>query len=429
MKSNNQITYEKLCEVLPAGVNSPVRAFKGLDIPPMVVKCGQGDTITDMDGNRFIDYCLSWGPLIHGHAHPAVLGPVQARMAMGTSFGITTEIEEKLARKIVEKVKSVESIRFVSSGTEATMSAARLARGATGRDLLVKFAGNYHGHADFFLIQAGSGVMHLSSTSSSAGIPNALVQHMICLPYNDSEAVKKLFANPIYRDSIAGVILEPVAANMGVVPAERSFIKTLREETEKSGALLIFDEVVTGFRLGLGGAQEYYGVKPDLTCFGKVIGGGFPVAAFGGRKEVMRYLAPLGPVYQAGTLSGNPVAMEAGLQTLLLLEKEGTYSELERKANVITKPVQALIEKRNLNACVQQAGSMFTLFFGKKRVANFEDARALDIALFARFFRYMYDHGVYIPPAQQEAWFVSTVHEEDHLNKTRDLILQFLQEL
>ncbi len=428
MTTKNETIYQRLCEVLPAGVNSPVRSFKGLDMPPMVVRSGKGDSITDADGNVFIDYCLSWGPLVHGHAHPDILGPVQKRIQMGTSFGITTEIEEMLARKIVQSVPSVELIRFVSSGTEATMSAARVARGYTGRDIIVKFAGNYHGHADFFLIQAGSGVLNLSQTSSSAGIPNAMVQHMFCLPYNDPQAIIDLFAKSDYQGKIAAVILEPIAANMGVVPADRSFIQTLREQTKKNGALLIFDEVVTGFRLGMGGAQEYYGVEPDMTCFGKIIGGGFPAAAFGGRKAVMESLAPLGPVYQAGTLSGNPVAMEAGLQTLLLLEKKGVFAELERKANVITKPVQEWILKRKANACVQQVGSMFTLFFGKKSVKNLDDARGLDLNLFARYFRFMYDHGVYLPPSQHEAWFVSTVHEEKHLEKTRDLTLQFLEQ-
>lgn len=422
----NSSIYQRLCEVLPAGVNSPVRSFKGLGLPPMVVKSGQGDSITDAEGNVFIDYCLSWGPLVHGHAHPAIVGPVQKRMALGTSFGITTEIEEQLARKIVQAVPSVERIRFVSSGTEATMSAVRVARGFTRRDYVVKFAGNYHGHADFFLVQAGSGVLDLPE-SSSAGIPSALVQHMFCLPYNDSKAIIDLFA--AQGDKIAAVILEPIAANIGVVPAERPFIQTLREQTTKYGALLIFDEVVTGFRLGLNGAQGYFGVTPDLSCFGKIIGGGFPAAAFGGRREVMECLAPLGAVYQAGTLSGNPVAMEAGLQTLLMLEKKGTYEELERKANVITKPVQEWIEKHKLNACMQQVGSMFTLFFGQKKVRNLDDARGLDLNLFARFFRFMYTHGVYLPPSQQEAWFVSTVHEERHLEKTRDLVLQFLKEL
>lgn len=423
---SNKIIYERLCQVLPAGVNSPVRSFKGLDMPPMVVRSGKGDSITDTEGNVFVDYCLSWGPLVHGHANGEILGPVQKRMEMGTSFGITTEIEEQLGRKIVEAVRGVERVRFVSSGTEATMSAVRVARGFTGRDLVVKFAGNYHGHADFFLVQAGSGVLNLP-TSSSAGIPNALVQHMLCLPYNDSPSVVDLFTR--LGDQIAAVILEPIAANIGVVPADKSFIQTLREQTKKHGALLIFDEVVTGFRLGMGGAQAYFGVEADMTCFGKIIGGGFPAAAFGGRKEIMEVLAPLGPVYQAGTLSGNPVAMEAGLQTLKLLEKKGVYEELERKANVIVKPVQKWLQEHNAEACMQQVGSMFTLFFGKKSVKNLDDARGLDLNLFARFFRFMYDHGIYLPPSQHEAWFVSTVHEEKHLERTRDLILQFLKDL
>lgn len=422
-KSNSQRIYERLCEVIPSGVNSPIRACKGIIDPPMVVERGEHDMIYDVDGNSYIDFCCSWGALLHGHAHPTILAAVQKRMALGTSFGITTEIEESLARAIVDRIPSVEKIRFVSSGTEATMSVARLARGFTKRNLIVKFSGNYHGHADFFLVKAGSGVMNLCPSSSSAGIPDQIVQHTVSLTYNDiEESCTFIRAN---GTDIAAVILEPIAGNMGVVPATQEFIAMLREETKKVGALLIFDEVITGFRVGSKGAQGIYPVKPDLTCFGKIIGGGFPAAAFGGRADIMDYLAPLGPVYQAGTLSGNPVAMEAGVQALALIT-DNTYTELERKAAIITKPIQAYFEKHNIEACVQECGSMFTIFFGKRAVHNMDDAKALDSDRFKAFFRYMYSHGVYIPPLQQEAWFVSTVHTDANLEKTRDLVLGYL---
>ena len=413
---------ERLSQFIPGGVNSPVRAFKGLGLPPMVVESGSKDCIVDVDGNKYIDYCGSWGALIHGHAHPAILNAVKERMVKGTTFGITTAIEAKMAEKVVGLIDSIEKVRFVTSGTEATMSAVRLARGYTGRKIVVKFNGNYHGHADFFLVRAGSGVAELSSTSSSAGIPDEVVQHVVSLPYNDVAAVREF----LRAHEVAAVIFEPIAGNMGVVPAAREFVDMLREETAKQGALLIFDEVITGFRVALGGAQSLFGIRPDLTCFGKIIGGGFPVAAFGGRKEVMDYLAPDGPVYQAGTLAGNPVAMEAGYQALSLLEAPGFYKELERKANVITEPLRSLIEEEGLDLCVQQVGSMFTLFFGAHAVRNHEDAKKLDTQRFARFFRHLYKKGIYIPPSQHETWFVSAAHESAHLEQTRDIILAYI---
>lgn len=382
--------YERLCEVIPGGVNSPVRAFKGLDIPPMVVEKASADMIYDVDGNGFIDYCGSWGPLIHGHAHPAIIQAASQRMAMGTTFGVTSEIEEQLARKIVGCIPSIEKIRFVSSGTEATMSAARLARGFTKRNLLVKFIGNYHGHADFFLVRAGSGVVNLTATSSSAGIPDEIVSQTVCLQYNDIETCKQFLLHEKNREHIAAVIIEPIAGNMGCVPANKEFLWMLREITQSIGALLIFDEVISGFRVGLGGAQQLYGITPDLTCLGKIIGGGFPAAAFGGRREIMDCLAPLGNVYQAGTLSGNPVAMAAGLQALNMLEVDGFYEELERKTKIITKPVKALLNRKKLNHCIQQVGSMFTIFFGRTSVANMEEGHLLDLDGFADFFRYMF---------------------------------------
>jgi glutamate-1-semialdehyde 2,1-aminomutase len=424
--SNSQRINESLSEIIPGGVNSPVRSFKGMGIPPMIVESGYQDCIVDVDGKTFIDYCCSWGPLIHGHAHEQILEAVKKRIIKGTTFGITTSIEEQLARKIVSHVDSVEKIRFVSSGTEATMTAIRLARGFTKRDIIIKFTGNYHGHADFLLVRGGSGLVGINPTSSSAGIPEEAIQHTVCLPYNDTEAAYKILNTLGVKERIAAVILEPIAANMGVVPGNQDFIEMLRKETKRNGSLLIFDEVITGFRLGLSGAQEIYKIKPDLTCFGKVIGGGFPAAAFGGRADIMDMLAPMGPVYQAGTLSGNPVAMEAGMQTILLLEGKGFYEEIERKTNLITQPVREAIQTKNLNACLQQAGSLFTIFFGKRKVNNMEDGECLDLEQFARYFRYMYKNGVYVSPSQYEACFVSMAHTEENLNKTRDLILNFL---
>jgi glutamate-1-semialdehyde 2,1-aminomutase len=419
--------YSQLCEVIPGGVNSPVRAFKGLDATPLVAEKGVGDLIYDVDGNSYIDFCGSWGALLHGHAHPYIIDAAIERTRKGTSFGITTPIEEQLARKIIEHNPSVQKIRFVSSGTEATMSAIRLMRGFTGKEIIIKFTGNYHGHSDFLLVKAGSGLVGLNPESSSAGVPQDSVKNTVCLPFNDVETCRNIFYHPVYRNKIAGVIIEPVAGNMGVVPATKEFMQMLREETSKAGALLIFDEVMTGFRVGLKSAQGMYGITPDLSCFAKIIGGGFPAAAFGGRKDIMDYLAPLGPVYQAGTLSGNPVAMEAGLASLKLAEMPGVYEELDRKTALICDPVADRLKQKNLNACVQRVGSMMTIFWGARQVSCMEDAQNLDAALFAKFFRYMFEEGIYIPPAQHEAWFVSTVHTEEHLVKTRDAILKFLE--
>lgn len=421
-------TFVRLKKVIPGGVNSPVRACLSMNQTPLIASHAKEDLIYDMDDRAYIDYCGSWGALIHGHANPIILQAVERRMRKGTSFGVTTEIEQLLAEKITSQILTIEKIRFVSSGTEATMSAVRLARGFTKRDLIVKFAGNYHGHADFFLVQAGSGVLSLTPSSSSHGIPDEMVKHTINLSYNDLEGTKAALNDPLIKERIACVILEPIAGNLGVVPASKEFILMLREETKKIGALLIFDEVITGFRVGIHGAQDLFEVQPDLTCFGKIIGGGFPAAAFGGKREIMDLLAPLGPVYQAGTLSGNPVAMEAGLQALLLLEEPDFYENLQRKTDLLLNPIKEFIEENNINACVQSVASMFTLFFGLKQVKNLDDAKKLDNATFAKLFRYLFDRGIYIPPLQQEAWFVSAAHTEEHLRDTRDLILTFLKD-
>ncbi|MCH9626623.1 MAG: Glutamate-1-semialdehyde 2,1-aminomutase [Chlamydiales bacterium] len=417
----SQEIYHASCQFIPGGVNSPVRAFPGLNQTPLVVQSGQGDTILDVDGTTYIDFCCSWGALIHGHAHPAIVEVAQRQVAKGSSFGITTEVEAKLAHLITESVPSVEKVRFVSSGTEATMSAARLARGFTKRDLLLKFAGHYHGHADSFLIQAGSGAAHLAS---SAGVPEDFVKHTLCLPYNDFDACREVFQT--YGERIAGLILEPIAANMGVIMPKEGFLEMLREETQKVGALLIFDEVITGFRVALGGAQELYGIEPDLTCFGKIVGGGFPAAAFGGKAEIMDHLAPIGAVYQAGTLSGNPVAMEAGLQALKLCAAPGFYQTLQEKTDSLTAPIRAVIEEGGLKMRLHQVGSLFTLFFGGHPIHTIEDVKRCDQTAFVRFFQALYEQGIYVSPSQFEANFLSSAHSDTSLNYTRECMVEWL---
>ncbi len=424
VRDKSKKAYDHACEVIPFGANSPVRAFPGLDQTPMIVRSGFQDELTDVDGQRYIDYCCSWGALIHGHAHPAIVEATQKRIALGSSFGVTSPIEVDLAQKVVDHVPSVEKVRFVSSGTEATMSAVRLARGFTGRELLVKFSGCYHGHSDPFLVEAGSGAANCS-TSSSAGVPYDVAKNTISIPFNDFDAVRAALA----RQNVAAVIVEPIAANMGVVLPEPGFLEMLREETTKKGALLIFDEVITGFRVGLSGAGGLFGIKPDLSCFGKIVGGGFPAAAFGGRADVMDMLSPIGGVYQAGTLSGNPVAMEAGFQALTLLEREGFYETLEAKANIITKPIEQMIKKKDLTLTLHQVGSMFTLFFGVRKVKNLHDVKGCNFKQFNAYFKHAFDRGVYVAPSQYEANFVSMSHTQDHLEKTRDVILEFLNDL
>ncbi len=405
MRPKSFSIYESACKVSPGGVHSPVRAFHRMGIHPLIAERGQGDTLYDVDGKKYIDYCCSWGALILGHAHPGVVASACAQIHKGSSFGLSTEEEEMLARRIVELVPSIEKVRFVSSGTEANMSALRLARGYTGRPSVVKFSGHYHGHADSLLVQAGSGARHYSV---SKGVSEDIIKNTYCLPFNDIQTSLDFLRS---HNDIAAVILEPIACNMGVVPADPMFLQMLREETQKSGILLIFDEVITGFRLGLSGAQGYYGIIPDITCLGKILGGGFPAAAFGGRKEIMDELAPLGEVYQAGTLSGNPVAMAAGRYTLMQLERPGFYDELTAKTEIITKPLQ----ERCLDVRVEQVGSLFTPFFVS------EDR-------YKEFFIYLLDRGIYIPPCAHEACFVSSAHTQEHLEYTRDTMLAFFKD-
>lgn len=419
-------TYSFLCRCMPGGVSSPVRSAKGMGQPPLIASKGQGDLIFDVDDKGFIDYCCSWGALIHGHAFPPIIEAIKKRADLGTTFGATTLLEGSLAQKILEAYPSMEKVRFVSTGTEATMSALRLARGFTKRNLIVKFSGHYHGHADALLVKAGSGVAD-NFESSSAGVPLESIKNTICLPFNDFEAFRLFGENSSFTENLAAVIVEPVAANMGVVPPAPGFLELLREKTEEWGSLLIFDEVVTGFRLGLGGAQELFHIKPDITCLGKIVGGGLPAAAFGGRQEIMDCLAPLGPVYQAGTLSGNPLAMEAGLQAVTLLEKEGFYEEIENKTRLLTDPIEEAIKTKGYNCSLQRVGSIFTLFFGRKSVNNFDETQSCDKEKFAAFFRYLFKNGVYIPPLQLEPWFISAAHTKEHLLYTRDLVIAFLE--
>lgn len=405
---------------MPGGVSSPVRAFFGMPVDPMIVQEGRGDLLVDVDGHSYIDFCQSWGSLILGHSPPAVVKALAEQIGQGTSFGITTPYEQELAAKIIEHLPSIDKLRFVSSGTEATMTAIRLARGWTGRSILVKFDGHYHGHSDGLLIQAGSGVTHLPR-ASSLGIPPEIAALTVSLPFNDMEACRAFLRS---QEGVAAVILEPVAGNMGVVPALPAFLQMLREETERRGIVLIFDEVITGFRVGLHGAQGHYGITPDLTCLGKIIGGGLPAAAVGGRKEIMELLAPLGPVYQAGTLSGSPLAMRAGLATLEMLEKPRFYADLEDKMDMFLDPLKACIKRRGLRAVIQQVGSMFTLFFGVDKV---ESRVRLDEERFKDFFRTLFDQGIYLSPSAYEAHFLSSAHTEEHLAKAQRAILSYLE--
>ena len=401
---------------LVGGVNSPVRAFRSVGGEPLVVERGSGARLWDADGNEYIDYVCSWGALILGHAHPAIVAAIQDQATRGTSYGVTTELEVELAERIKRAIPSIEKIRFVSSGTEATMSAARLARGFTKRDFILKFEGCYHGHADSFLSEAGSGLATLG-ISSSPGVPEAFASLTLNVPYNDLAAVEKTFA--AHPGKIAAIIVEPIAANMGVVPPEPGFLEGLREISKRNGALLILDEVITGFRLCYGGAQTLYKVEPDLTTLGKIIGGGLPVGAYGGPAEIMDMVAPLGPMYQAGTLSGNPLAMAAGIATLKHLnENRDIYDKLEYMANLVADSVRDAARDAGVDLVFNRVGSMFTWFFQKGNVWDWPSASKSDAAKFGKFHRAMLENGVYLPPSQYEAAFVSAAHTPDDVNAT-----------
>jgi glutamate-1-semialdehyde 2,1-aminomutase len=402
--------------VIPGGVNSPVRSFSGVGGTPVFIDHAQGAYIYDSMGKRYIDYVGSWGPMILGHAHPEVIAAVKIAAEKGLSFGAPTEIETLLAQKVTELVPSIDLVRMVSSGTEATMSAIRLARGYTGRDKILKFEGCYHGHADSLLVKAGSGALTLG-VPSSPGVSAAVAENTLTLPYNDSEAVSKLFAD--IGEQIACIIVEPVAGNMNCVPPVPGFLETLRQVCDENHAVLIFDEVMTGFRVGLNGAQGLYGIKPDLTTLGKVLGGGMPVGAFGGQRKIMEYLAPLGPVYQAGTLSGNPVAMAAGLKTLELISQPGFYETLSAKIETLTSGLKDRANKAGIAYTSNQVGGMFGLFFSKEeKVSSFAQVMACDQDLFKRFFHAMLAEGVYLAPSAFEAGFVSATHTEKDLEQT-----------
>lgn len=406
--------YQEACQLMPGGVNSPVRAFKAVGMNPIFMDHGKGSKIYDIDGNEYIDYVLSWGPLILGHADPIVVEALKKTIQAGTSFGAPTIIENKLAELVKERVPSIEIIRMVNSGTEATMSALRLARGYTGKSKILKFEGCYHGHGDSLLIKAGSGVATLG-LPDSPGVPEGIAKNTITVPYNDLEGVKAAFEK--FGDDLAAVIVEPIAGNMGVVPPIPGFLEGLREITEHYGALLIFDEVMTGFRADYHCAQGYFNIKPDLTCLGKVIGGGLPVGAFGGKAEIMEKIAPSGPVYQAGTLSGNPLAMTAGYETLRQLQPKH-YEEFKRKGDLLEKGFLQAAEKYDIPLTVNRAGSMFGVFFTNENVINYETAKTSNLDYFARYYREMAEQGVFLAPSQFEGIFLSTVHSDEDIQKT-----------
>lgn len=402
-------------QYIPGGVNSPVRAFKSVGLTPVYVQRGQGSRIYDIDGNEFIDYVGSWGPLIMGHAHPLVVEALKRTAELGTSFGAPTELETEMAKLVCERVPSVDIVRMVNSGTEATMAAIRLARGYTGRDKIIKFEGSYHGHADSLLIKAGSGVATLG-LPDSPGVPASVAVNTITVPYNDLESVRLAYEK--FGEQIAAIIVEPIAGNMGVVPPLPGFLQGLRQITEQYGSLLIFDEVMTGFRVHYNCAQGLYGVTPDLTCLGKVIGGGLPVGAYGGRREIMERMAPVGPIYQAGTLSGNPLAMIAGYTTLQLLGEPGVYEDLERKSAKLEAGLAANAALHGIECMINRVGSMVCPFYTSQSVINYKTARTSDLQRFNRVFALLLDQGVNIAPSQFEGLFVSAAHTEEDIEAT-----------
>ncbi len=426
MRFRSKFFYERALKVIPGGVNSPVRACKAVKSEPIFFERGEGAYLIDVDGNRYIDYVCSWGPLILGHAHPEVIAEIYFASKRGTSFGAPTWQEVELAELIKNCFPSIEKLRLVNSGTEATMSAIRLARAYTGRKKIIKFEGCYHGHVDSLLVKAGSGLATFG-IPASPGIPEELTSHTLNLPFNNFEAVKKTFES--YGKEIAGVIVEPVPGNMGVVLPKEGFLEFLREITQKYETLLIFDEVITGFRLGISGAQGKYGIFPDLTCLGKIIGGGLPVGAYGGKEEIMNLVAPEGPVYQAGTLSGNPIAVSAGLATLKELLKPGVYEKLEIISQQLEEGLKEVLKSLRLSYKVNRAGSMLTLFFTEREVVDFETALGCDAEKFAIFWQKMLKEGIYLPPSQFEAWFLSLAHREEEVEKTIKAVYKVLREI
>jgi len=413
--SHSHTLYQEAQQLLPGGVNSPVRAFRGVGGEPIFIDSARGPYLFDVDGNRYLDYVQSWGPMILGHAHASVVEAVIQASKRGFSFGAPTEAESELAKMVIESVPSIEMVRFVNSGTEATMSALRLARAYTGRHKIIKFSGCYHGHADMLLVQAGSGVATMG-LPDSPGVPPEATGNTLIAPYNDIEAVETLFHT--YPTEIAAVIVEPVAANMGLVLPQPGFLEQLRSLTKAYGALLIFDEVMTGFRVALGGMQERVSIIPDLTCLGKIIGGGLPVGAYGGRREIMEQVAPLGAMYQAGTLSGNPLAMAAGIATLTEMRKPGQYEELERKSQRLGDGLERVINETGVELQFARIGAMFCLYFTGQPVTDYASAKSSDTASYAQYFWNMLARGIYLPPSQFEACFISLALDDEMIEET-----------
>jgi len=412
----SQQLFEQALSLIPGGVNSPVRAFRPVGGQPIFFRRGSGSKITDVDGNEFIDYIGSWGPFLLGHSHPRVLAALHKQLDLATSFGAPTEVENTLAALIIELVPSVEMVRMVNSGTEATLSAIRLARAFTKRDKILKFEGCYHGHGDSFLIKAGSGVATLG-LPDSPGVTSSIAKDTLTARYNDLESVENLVR--AHAGTIACIILEPVVGNMGCVPPDDGFLQGIRDICSSEGMLLIFDEVMTGFRVARGGAQELYGITPDLTTLGKIIGGGLPVGAYGGRKDIMEMVAPAGPMYQAGTLSGNPLAMTAGLETLRILKEDSAfYTKLEATSALLANGIQQNLTTLGLGYCTNRVGSMMTLFFTERPVRNWDDAKQCDKKMFGKYFSAMLQQGIYLAPSQFEAAFVSAAHSDDDINRT-----------
>ena len=418
--------FTEACGCLPGGVNSPVRAFGGVDIGPVFVSAAKGSKIYDIDGNEYIDYVGSWGPMILGHAHPEVLKAIAAAAGRGTSFGAPTLAETALAKKIIAAFDSVEKVRLVSSGTEALMSAIRLARGCTKKDLIIKMAGCYHGHSDSLLVAAGSGLAE-GAIASSGGVPESVAKLTIVIDYNDIEAVRAAF--DVYKGKIAAVLVEPVAANMGVVPPIDGYLQTLRNLCDQNDSLLIFDEVITGFRLALGGAQQLFAIKADITCLGKIIGGGLPVGAIGGRADIMDMLAPLGPVYQAGTLSGNPLATAAANATLDILRETDAYERLESSAALLEAGLANAGKDAGIAVTLNRLGSIMSCFFTDKKVQNFTDVQSTDIKRFKKFFALMLEQGIYLAPSAYEAMFVSLAHSKADIEKTIEAAKKSFQKI
>lgn len=422
--SKSDELWSRAKDVIPGGVNSPVRAFRAVGGNPFFVDRAQGPYLFDVDGNRYVDFVQSWGALILGHAHPTVVAAIQDAASRGSSYGAPTQAEVELAESLVRLVPGVEKVRLVNSGTEATMSALRLARAFTGRERVIKFEGGYHGHSDAFLVKAGSGVTTFG-LPASRGVPPAAVQDTLVARYNDLDSVSQLFDQ--YPGEIGAVIVEPVAGNMGVVPPKVEFLQGLRQITKDNGAVLIFDEVITGFRVGLRGAQGLYGVVPDLTTLGKIIGGGLPIGAFGGKGEMMDMLAPDGPVYQAGTLSGNPLATAAGLQTLRILKSESVHEVLARRSREFLAELRSLFAQAGVPVVLQEVGSMFTVFFADRPVQNYDEARACDTDAYGKLFHRLLHRGVFFPPSQFEACFVSAAHSDEVLEETLGRIKEALR--